>query len=267
MIPFYEKSDQDIRVFNSTKFHFPLHLHSQLELMYVLEEEVKVEIHNKEKILQQGDFIIIFPNILHGYNSEFSPSSSRNSCLTAIGGLRLTGEYLNKLTNYHAQDPVILREDLHDDVNFAMKALLKEMNHGKDLSVCKALIQLILARTLPQLELVKNKDSDFSGLIYQLVNFISQNFQKDLSLDILADELGVSKYYLSRIFSNNLKTNFNDYINSIRLDYATMLISTTDNPITQICLNSGFSSQRTFNRVFQETLQMTPREYRYKNRA
>ena len=39
-------------------------------------------------------------------------------------------------------------------------------------------------------------------------------------------------------------------------------------PITDICLGAGFQSQRTFNRVFQETYQMTPREYRnrYKER-
>ena len=266
MIPFYEKLDQDIRVFYSTGLNFPHHLHSQLELVYVLEHEIKMTIHGRERLFKKGDFVIIFPHMIHSYDSEFLEGSPVSTALTVICGLMLTGEHLNQLINYHAQDAFILSEDLHDDVVFAMDALYKEVSYANNLSACKALIQLILARTLPKLKLSKNKDTDFHGLIYQLVNFISQNFREQLSLDILADELGVSKYYLSRIFSSKLNTNFNDYINGVRLNYATMLISTTNNSITQICSDAGFNSQRTFNRVFQETFQMTPREYRYLNK-
>ena len=266
MIPFYEKLDQDIRVFYSTGLNFPHHLHSQLELVYVLEHEIKMTIHGRERLFKKGDFVIIFPHMIHSYDSEFLEGSPVSTALTVICGLMLTGEHLNQLINYHAQDAFILSEDLHDDVVFAMDALYKEVSYANNLSACKALIQLILARTLPKLKLSKNKDTDFHGLIYQLVNFISQNFREQLSLDILADELGVSKYYLSRIFSSKLNTNFNDYINGVRLNYATMLISTTNNSITQICSDAGFNSQRTFNRVFRETFQMTPREYRYLNK-
>jgi len=266
MIPFYEKLDQDIRVFHSTGLNFPYHLHAQLEFVYVLEHEIKMIIHGKERLFKKGDFVIIFPHMIHSYDSESLQGSPLSSALTIICGLMLTGEHLNQLINYHTQDAFVLSEDLHDDVIFAVNALYKEVTNTKNLSVCKALIQLILARTLPKLKLVKNKNTDFHGLIYRLVNFISQNFKEDLSLDILADELGISKYYLSRIFSSKLGTNFNDYINGIRLNYATMLISTTESSITQISSDAGFNSQRTFNRVFQETFQMTPREYRYLNK-
>lgn len=65
MIPFYEKSDHNIRAFQSTGMHFPAHLHSQLELVYVLESDIKITIHNIERTFTQGDFIIIFPNTIH----------------------------------------------------------------------------------------------------------------------------------------------------------------------------------------------------------
>ncbi|HHX59221.1 MAG TPA: AraC family transcriptional regulator [Epulopiscium sp.] len=266
MIPFYEKLNENIRVFHSIGLNFPLHLHSQLEMVYVLENEIKMTINNNKKVFKKGDFIIIFPNIIHSYDTQLSQESPLNTALTVICGLMLTGEHMNKLINYHAHDSFVLKENLHEDVAFAMHALFKEMDEVKNLSACKAFIQLILARILPELNLINNKDSDFHGLIYQLVNYISQNFRDYLSLDSIADELGVSKYYLSRIFSNKLNTNFNDYINGVRLNYATMLMSTTDHTITQICNDSGFNSQRTFNRVFQETFQVTPREYRYRDK-
>lgn len=40
------------------------------------------------------------------------------------------------------------------------------------------------------------------------------------------------------------------------------LLEYTEQPITDVCLDAGFQSQRTFNRVFQEAYKMTPREYR-----
>jgi len=78
--------------------------------------------------------------------------------------------------------------------------------------------------------------------------------------------LGISRYYLSRIFSNKLNSSFNEFVNNIRVSYASTLILATDMTITQICNEAGFNSLRTFNRVFKESFHMTPSEYRYKNR-
>ena len=264
--PFYEKLDQIISGFSSRGLHFPPHLHSQLELVYVIEPEIRITINNTEHFFQKGDFIIIFPNMIHSYDSHYSEESAANSTLTVICGLMLTGDYLNTLTSYHPIDSYILSNELHDDVAFAMNALVKETNNAKNLSVCKAFIQLILSRTLLNLELVRNKNTDSNDLTYQIVSYISQNFHEHISLDVLASELCVSKYHLSRIFSSKLNTNFCDYVNSIRLSYATTLVRTTNNSITQICSDSGFDSQRTFNRVFKELFQMSPREYRYKEK-
>ena len=46
------------------------------------------------------------------------------------------------------------------------------------------------------------------------------------------------------------------------------MLEYSETPITEICLDAGFQSQRTFNRVFQDVYKMTPREYRnrYKER-
>lgn len=267
MIPFYENSDYNIRAFQTRRFHFPAHLHDQLELVYVLESKLQITINGLDLILQKGDFIIIFPNTIHSYNPSFSNKPFHNSILIAICGMMLTGDYLNTLMNYHPLKPYIRSKDLHNDVVFSMKSLVAEISSTKNISACKAYLQLILARTMPSLKLLKNESVDSHDLIYQIVNYISLNFREYLRLDVLATHLGVSPYYLSRIFSSKLNTSFNDYVNNIRISYASTLILTTNNSMTQICNDSGFDSQRTFNRVFKKTFNMTPREYRYKNRS
>ena len=67
---------------------------------------------------------------------------------------------------------------------------------------------------------------------------------------------------LSKVFSKTFHNNFNQYVNGTRLDYACALLEHTNQSVTEICMNSGFESQRTFNRVFVQKYHMTPREYR-----
>ena len=91
---------------------------------------------------------------------------------------------------------------------------------------------------------------------------MAKKFKEDINLDTMAKELCVSKYVLSRIFSSTFHTNFNQYLNEQRLNYAVSMLEYTDWSITDICLESGFQSQRTFNRAFQEKYKKTPREYK-----
>jgi len=80
----------------------------------------------------------------------------------------------------------------------------------------------------------------------------------------MAKDLGVSKYVLSRVFSKTFHRNFNQYLNDARLGYAKQRLENTNDPITTICLDSGYESQRTFNRVFKEKYMVSPSEYRKK---
>ena len=101
-----------------------------------------------------------------------------------------------------------------------------------------------------------------NDLIYQTVSYISANFKKKLSLEEMAKDLGVSKYVLSRLFSKTFHRNFNQYLNDARLNYACHRLENTSDSITNICLDSGFESQRTFNRVFKERYKISPSDYR-----
>ena len=82
------------------------------------------------------------------------------------------------------------------------------------------------------------------------------------SLEEMAKDLGVSKYVLSRLFSKTFHRNFNQYLNDARLNYACHRLENTSDSITNICLDSGFESQRTFNRVFKERYKISPSDYR-----
>ena len=83
-----------------------------------------------------------------------------------------------------------------------------------------------------------------------------------MALDRMARDLGISRFTLSRVFSGTFHRNFNQFLNEQRLNYVTIHLECSDEIIKDICMNAGFESQRTFNRVFRERYRMTPREYR-----
>ena len=94
------------------------------------------------------------------------------------------------------------------------------------------------------------------------MTYLLSHFQETLTLGSVAENLGVNKFALSKIFSGVFHTNFNQYLNEIRLNYASSLLENTDMRITDIFLEAGFESQRTFNRVFRQRHGRTPGEYR-----
>jgi AraC-like DNA-binding protein len=260
MTPYYENTSDELRVFYADNLHFPAHLHSHMELLYVISGKIEVTIFNQTKELTDGDFAIVFPNSIHSYASN----TSEKPChiLIAICGLNLTGEFFKKVTSYYPLHPFVSSDKLHDNVSFAMLELEKERHDGIDLKACSALIHLILARIIPIIDLAKNKDIEDYDLTHKIVSYVSEHFQEALTLTELASHLNVSKYYLSRVFSTKLNTSFNNYINYIRLNFALTLIQSTSYTLTRISIDSGFESQRTFNRAFKEVFHLSPSEYR-----
>lgn len=115
---------------------------------------------------------------------------------------------------------------------------------------------------MKEVDLNKDKHIPVEDLAQKIVQYITLNFKQDISLDTLAEEFNVSRYYISHIFSERIKINFRNYLALLRTEYAAGLIRTTDDSITNICSCAGFNSQRTFNRAFKQIYGITPREYK-----
>lgn len=87
----------------------------------------------------------------------------------------------------------------------------------------------------------------------------------ELSLQDLSIAVGTNRTYLSKWFMKN-ETTFYNYINGLRIEYAGRLLLTTDDPVVQIQLKSGFLSKTTFRKYFMERYRCTPMEYRKQER-
>ena len=106
-----------------------------------------------------------------------------------------------------------------------------------------------------------------SLLVKQVVVYIQQNYTRTLSLKELAETVGVSKSYLSRIFKIDTGLPLWDYLNRFRIQKAKELLVLTDRSITDVAGDVGYEDASYFGRVFHEISGCSPRAYRLETRT
>ncbi|HIU75720.1 MAG TPA: helix-turn-helix domain-containing protein [Candidatus Pelethocola excrementipullorum] len=255
MHPFYQTKHERFSCFSTENISFPAHLHRSVELLFVIEGALEVTVQDQTMILNSGGIALIFPDMLHSYQTD-----AANKVFLCIFNPEYVGDYYNLFRGQQPQVPFLNSEHLHPDVSLGISRML-EFNQTTP-AISEAWLHLILTYLLPNVKLSPLKRTDNTELTHMLIHYISQHFQEALTLERIAGDLHFNKYYISRIFAKKLHCGFYDYLNRIRLDYAAHLILKSDQKLTGIWQESGFESQRTFNRAFQKEYGMTPTEYR-----
>ena len=266
MIPHYENRTDDLYCRDNSEGKKRLlcaaHLHSHIELVLFLGGR-SVAYADSERIeLQAGDVFISFPNQIHRYesfekesyyifliNPEILPELSAvfSGCLPASALLRGV-----------ANDEEILA--------IARRLLAMKDEDAPFARIARSGYLLALfGKLLQHLELSRAVPVD-SHALKTIVNYCALNFNKELSLSLLENELHISRYYISHLFSDKLKMSFNDYINSLRVSAACTHLKSNDRSITEISDLVGFGTLRTFNRAFSKQMGQTPSQYRASKR-
>ncbi|ASK69828.1 alcohol dehydrogenase [Shewanella bicestrii] len=86
--------------------------------------------------------------------------------------------------------------------------------------------------------------------------------EQGLTVEALADKLGISSRYLNKLFTAGFGTSPKQFALYRQLLFAKQLLHQTQLPITQVALAAGFNSIRRFNEAFQQALQLTPTQLR-----
>lgn len=253
MLPFYEKKRSSVQIGPTAFDSFPAHLHSEVELLFVSEGTASVEIKDKTYTLHKGECILIFPEQVHRYPHNVTQARG----VMAIFPTSSAGPFQRYFQKYRPENPMLAANALPSDVPLAIGRLLSDTVQNDSL-LCSAWIQVLSANLLPLLFLRKNNESEEPDLTPRIIRYVMEHFQEPLTLDILAKELHVNKYYLSHTMSDRLQMNFREYLNELRLDYAIQLMHSPDLTLTRIWGEAGFESQTSFNRIFRAKKNDTP---------
>ena len=112
-----------------------------------------------------------------------------------------------------------------------------------------------------QMEEVKVKSPD-EKLLDRIMNTINKQLNNsDLSVDMIADEVGISRVHLHRKMKELTGQTPHDFIRTLRLKQAANLLTTQNMNITEVVYACGFSNPTSFSTLFKSVYGMSPREY------
>ena len=98
--------------------------------------------------------------------------------------------------------------------------------------------------------------------IMPALEYIDENYYKEISLDEISGGLSLNPYYFCRLFKSATGSSFCEYLNFVRISKSEKLFKTNDKSIMEISLDVGFSSVTYFNRIFRKYKGCTPTVYR-----
>ncbi len=101
--------------------------------------------------------------------------------------------------------------------------------------------------------------------INKVIEYLQENFTRDLSVEIVAELFGTSAKYLSRKFKDTVGVYFSKYLLQLRLEHAKMLLVSTKKSIDEVLVESGFNNRSTFIRAFKNYTGNTPGKWRELN--
>ena len=246
------------------------HLHRGFEICLNLSGKIKAAAGDKEYILNSGDFLLLTPYQLHSYESE-GPSLAY--VVVFSGGF--ADSFNSVVTGKEAANALLTPSE--ETRSFFVKNMLNGFDpalSGKTdreaiavnkppLFTVKACLYAVFAEYFESTEFIDKPLCN--KLIFDILDYIEKNYASDISLYKMADALGYDYRYISRIFGKTFGINFKTLVNQYRCDYAKSLIRSTDDTLSDIAMNSGFQSLRSFNRVFLSLTGYAPSELRKQN--
>ena len=101
-----------------------------------------------------------------------------------------------------------------------------------------------------------------SGLVERAREYVEEYYNEELTLQRVAEVVGISSGYLSTLFSQFLDVGFIDYLNRIRIEHACDYLKQNYFKTYEIAYKVGFRDEKYFTRVFKKVTGMTPSEYK-----
>lgn len=256
--------------------HLVYHTHQQYEIYVFLDGKCTFQIENLFYDLQPGDILLINGKDIHKAFVDVNYHTYKRTVV------EFTKEFIEPLLDVLNMPQMLDLFDAPHGHLFRIKdeetrthifQLLDEMHElivGKKSAYVDQQLKLILAQLLMKFEskvtayLPNDIYSDDKILIVEeIYRYISAHYAEDLSLDNIADELNLSKSYLSHLFKEITGTTIMNFLMGYRLTQAQYSLKVRkDLNISEIAGLTGFESNAHFSRFFKKHIGVSPTDYR-----
>lgn len=254
------------------KFDFPIHYHPEFELNFILNaKDVRRVVGDNIEEIDDVELVLIGPNLYHGWEQHKCKSKSIHEITIQFHNNLFSDSLLSRRIMYSIRDmfnrsvhgilfskktalelkPRLIRISKLDGIDYFLEliSILFDLSNSRN--------QRLLSTYTVDAETFE--DSDKMKLVY---DFVQKNFSNKISLEDVSGLTNMSPVSFNRFIKKRAGKTFVNYLNDIRVGYASRWLVEKDLSISEIAFKSGFNNIANFNRIFKSIKGTTPSQYR-----
>jgi YesN/AraC family two-component response regulator len=240
-------------------WHSIPHAHTYTELFYIIGGNGQFQIEDEQFPVRSHQLVIVNPNIIHTERSY--DAHPLEYIVLGIEGLEISSSEPSE-SRY-----CIYSFSAANKVRECMQHILQEMqDRAQEYSTaCLAYMNLLVVQLMrhagtPMTQVADSSPSNRQCAIVR--RYIDSHYKEPLTLDRLAAEVNVNKYYLAHAYKQTYGISPISYMISRRIQTGKRLLTETDLSLSQISAILGFSSASYFSQSFHKAEGISPMEYR-----
>lgn len=247
------------------------HGHSDLEIGVLLEGSVELILEDKRIMLKKNDIYVINRYQVH----SFLNSKGRNLILAFQVHAEFYKSLCPRLTRIQFENLIESTNPLYPQLLPVLSACAEAYFFEADYFELKCASLLLEALYLlaqskgsswrSEKEYAMNRSSTLR--LNRITDYIAEHYADKLSLEDIARLEHITTFHASHFIRKMLGIPFQEYVSSLRFEHAYRLITQTSLNITDICMETGFSSSRYLNQIFKKRLGMTATDFRRLGKA
>ena len=249
-----------------------LHSHDYYEFYLFLEGDVSIQIGNEKYPVQYGDIMLVPPHfphrpIIHSMKTPYRrfvfwiSQEYCNHLLHISPDYAFLMQYVQVTKNYIFHNDQIAFNAVQSKI-FRLIEEMQSDRFGRDAQITLCVNDLVLHLNRLLHEHINPKlRNEESPLYHQLTEYIENHLEDNLSLEKLAEEFFVSKYYIAHVFKDSLGMSIHQYITKKRLTLCKEAILGKMS-IKETYQTFGFGDYSSFYRAFKKEYGISPKEFK-----
>ena len=232
------------------------------QLLYILEGKAHFYFESGERIVNKGEMVLFRP-----YDHQSYFYFPQDKCQSFW--VHFTGSDVEQIIDYYKlpKSENVFYSGSSPDYQWLFEQMIRE------LQLCRANYKELLTMLLRHIFLLVNrflKEGSKSGIdalndIERSIRYFNENYTKNINIEEYAKSLHISACWFNRRFKQVTKMTPLQYILSVRLANAKMLLETKDYNVTETAYAVGFNNPLYFTRLFTKHIGISPSEYKKQN--
>lgn len=254
------------------------HFHPHYQISFVQEGTGTRFVGDSIQSFSDGDIVLLGPNVPHLWRSDQRYHEEKSALMTKVIVVYFAEDFLGE--SFFSRPEMVYLEQLlktssrglhwfgetHRFIAQTMQTLVREPPTFRRLLLLLDLLDRLSHSTeyapLTSPEYSNTMKSSETKRMQTVHHFVMDNFRERVSLNEMADRVGMSPSAFSRYFKLHANKTFSEFITEIRVGQACKLLIEDNLNVTQICYECGFQTQSNFNRQFKQVTNLTPSQYK-----